>query len=298
MQRSNLYTYTFALIICVFASVLLALASTALKPAQQTSQRLDIVKNLLSVTGITNEELAKMSPGEIMSMYKEHFEVRLVDKNKEPVERSFIEEELKKLNYKEKELSELKAFELIDTYNAKINLLAKKAGTSVEKYDRGIKPVYVYRKGEDIDAYIVPIAGPGLWGMMYGYIALKPDLNTVAGIRFYKHQETPGLGGEAEKPWFTSRFEGKHILNDEGEFVSVKIAKGGEGSAENAHPNELDHYVDGISGATITTKGINEFLKNDLQKYEPYFKTIRSSETQPEGGQLNQPVAVQPGGNQ
>lgn len=275
MQRSNLYTYGFALIICVFASVLLALASTALKPAQQTSQRLDIVKNLLSVTGLDNEQIAKMNAKEIMQMYRDNFEVRLIDKENQAVERHEMESELKTLNYKEDQLKELEAFELIDLYNAKLGLLADRAGKTRKEYDRGIKPVYVYKEGDSIDAYIVPISGPGLWGMMYGYIALKPDLNTVAGIRFYKHQETPGLGGEAEKPWFTSQYEGKKILDESGNFQSVMIAKGGEGSAKAKHPDELEHYVDGISGATITTKGINAFLANDLKKYEPYFSTLR-----------------------
>src|SRR5690606_15537168 len=131
-----------------------------------------------------------------------------------------------------------------------------------------------FKDGDEIKAYIVPIAGNGLWGMMYGYIALKPDLLTVEGIRFYRHQETPGLGGEAEKPWFTSQWEGKKILDEQGRFRSVAVAKG---PAANSHPNELEHYVDGMSGATITGNGITTFVSSDLKKYEPYFQSIRNN---------------------
>ena len=111
--------------------------------------------------------------------------------------------------------------------------------------------------------------------MMYGYIALKTDLNTVAGIRFYKHIETPGLGAELAKPDHNEKWIGKKILDEDGSLVSVKVAKG---NAEQTHPQELEHYVDGISGATLTGKGINEFLKEDLETYEPYFKTRRQTE--------------------
>ena len=169
-------------------------------------------------------------------------------------------------------------FELLGVYNSKLGLLARRAGKSREEYDRGIKVVYLYKPEGEVKYYIIPIEGNGLWDMMYGYLALKTDLNTVAGIRFYKHSETPGLGAELAKPEHNELWIGKKILED-GKLVSVQVAKG---SAEQTHPNELEHYVDGVSGATLTGKGINQFLKEDLEAYEPYFETKRKDQVQNE----------------
>ena len=100
------------------------------------------------------------------------------------------------------------------------------------------------------------------------HLALEPDLNTVRGITFYKHKETPGLGGEVEKKWFQDNFVGKKILNNNGELVSVKVVKGK--AKELLSGDNLNHGVDGISGATITCRGVTEFLKNDLHRYKQY----------------------------
>ena len=99
------------------------------------------------------------------------------------------------------------------------------------------------------------------------------DLNTVIGITFYKHGETPGLGGEVEKKWFQNNFVGKKIFNQTGELVSVKVVKG---KVNDVYFGEaLNHGVDGISGATITSRGVSYFLKRDLLKYEQYLKNNR-----------------------
>ena len=108
--------------------------------------------------------------------------------------------------------------------------------------------------------------------MIFGYIALQPDLVTVKDIRFYKHQETPGLGGEISTPWFTDQFKGKKILDEDGTYRSVGVVKG---KVSDIHPNEPEHYVDGISGGTITGRGVTDFLFEDLKRYNKYFETIR-----------------------
>ena len=93
----------------------------------------------------------------------------------------------------------------------------------------------------------------------------------MKGIRFYKHGETPGLGGEVEKDWFTNNFVGKKITDKNGLLVSIQSVKG---QVDSSSPDSY-HQVDGISGATMTTKGLNEFLMNDLKKYDSYFQKIR-----------------------
>jgi len=128
-------------------------------------------------------------------------------------------------------------------------------------------PLYLYSEGDKINAYILPVDSRGLWGRIYGYLALETDGSTIAGFSVYKHSETPGLGGEIENRWFQRNFVGKRIVDAAGGFVSVKIAKGAVADAvrQDLQPN----YVDGISGATMTGKFLTQGLRDVLQAYEP-----------------------------
>ena len=128
-------------------------------------------------------------------------------------------------------------------------------------------PIYIYVKDNDIASYIIPVNTRGLWGKIFGYLALKSDGSTVTGFTVYKHSETPGLGGEIEKRWFQENFEGKKILDKAGGFVSISIAKGF--LPESFPKDKLANYVDGISGATLTGKYLTAGLKEILQAYEP-----------------------------
>ena len=130
-------------------------------------------------------------------------------------------------------------------------------------------PLYVDKKNGIVQGYAIPISGKGLWSTLYGYFAVEPDGKTAKGITFYSHKETPGLGGEVDKAWFKDNFIGKRFVNDDGELVGIKVIKG------KADPNSK-YEVDGISGATITSKGVETFLASDLKKYETFFKNIRN----------------------
>lgn len=142
------------------------------------------------------------------------------------------------------------------------------------KSDDGALSVYIATDGEQPTGYSIPISGKGLWSTIYGYIALEPDGKTVKGITFYQHGETPGLGGELEKDWFTSNFVGKQIYNKEGELVSIEIVKG------QVNPSNINaiHQVDGISGSTLTTKGMNQFIAHDLNIYKPFLDRVKAGE--------------------
>ncbi len=149
-----------------------------------------------------------------------------------------------------------------------------KEGKLVEYKDKSGKyPIYIVYQGERVKKYAIPISGYGLWSTLYGYLALDGDGKTVIGFTIYQHGETPGLGAEAEKPWFGNQFKGKKIIDKAGEFVSVGVVKGK--AADSVSPDKLENYVDGISGATITARGINSFLKKDLDRYEPFARRLR-----------------------
>lgn len=136
-------------------------------------------------------------------------------------------------------------------------------------------PIYlVLSDNETIEAYVVPIDTTGLWGKIHGYLAFEADGKTVRGFTVYKHSETPGLGGEIEKRWFQENFEGKKITNAQGDFVSIKIAKGQVQDVQNGE--KKDNTVDGISGATLTGKYLTAGLEDILQNYEPVAVKFRN----------------------
>jgi|TARA_B110000196_G_scaffold319493_1_gene337713 Na+-transporting NADH:ubiquinone oxidoreductase subunit C len=131
----------------------------------------------------------------------------------------------------------------------------------------------LYRKVVDgkIEGYAIPISGKGLWGTMYGYFSIEPDGATAKGITFYKHIETPGLGAEVDKPWFQQNYVGKKFIDKNGQLVGIQAIKGKVDDSS----SESYHQVDGISGATMTSKGLNNFLLKGLTIYNPYFEQVR-----------------------
>ena len=139
--------------------------------------------------------------------------------------------------------------------------------------DEDFHPIYIKTMDGKIDGYTIPISGKGLWSTLYGYFAVESDGMTVKGITFYQHGETAGLGGEVDKPWFQNNFKGKKFVDNDGNLVGIQTMKGG---VDDTSP-EAYHQVDGISGATMTGKGLNIFLMNDLRTYESFFHRIRES---------------------
>lgn len=133
--------------------------------------------------------------------------------------------------------------------------------------------LYLWKDDGVVTKYAFPISGKGLWSTIYGYLALEGDLSTIAGITFYRHGETPGLGGEVEANWFQDGFKGKKVFAD-GKRTKFEVVKG---RLADKYPEGNDHAVDGISGATLTGNGLNRFINADLDKYESYFKLHRGT---------------------
>jgi Na+-transporting NADH:ubiquinone oxidoreductase subunit C len=131
--------------------------------------------------------------------------------------------------------------------------------------EQQVLPVYIAVLEGGDSAYVVPLRGKGLWGPVWGYMSFKTDFNTVFGTTFDHKGETPGLGAEINQDWFKKPFEGKQIFTDEGKLVSITIVKGG------AKPGDI-HGVDAISGGTITSKGVEKMIRDNLTNYEAYFK--------------------------
>ncbi len=144
--------------------------------------------------------------------------------------------------------------------NLKIQLKRKAAG---EDY---ILPLYMYINQNDT-LLVIPVQGRGLWGPIYGNIALKTDRNTIGGARFFHDKETPGLGAEIDQHWFSDQFKGKQIFDENGKFISVRPIKGGVGKLPE---NQRIHGVDAISGGTITSNGLGNMIEDVMGIYVVY----------------------------
>lgn len=185
-----------------------------------------------------------------------------------------------KLDTKVEDMSDDQVLEIFSSQVKQITLDMKGdivEGTLAEKVDmkkekkkpeaERIIPLFIYEK-DNKPNYIMSVRGSGLWDDIWGNIAVDSDMNTVVGAAFDHQGETPGLGAEIkDNPSFPNQFGGRKLYKD-GEYVSIKVRKGGA--------KDKTYEVDGISGATVTADGVSEMLYRGLKYYEPYFKKLKA----------------------
>jgi Na+-transporting NADH:ubiquinone oxidoreductase subunit C len=227
-------TFIVAVVLAAVCSLLVAGAAIGLRPRQEANKIRDRKKNILIVAGLYDA--------------------------KAPVEESFkqIEQHIVDLA-----TGEYVAEDKLDPETFDQRAAAKDPELSVtippEKDLAGIRRrekyslVYLVKKDGKLDQVILPIDGKGLWSTLYGFLAISGDLNTVKGITFYEHGETPGLGGEVDNPAWKAKWAGKKLYDKDGR-IQLNVAKG---TAEQNNP----HQVDGISGATLTANGVTNLVQ-------------------------------------
>ena len=134
--------------------------------------------------------------------------------------------------------------------------------------------IYLEKKGNDIQQIILPISGPGLWSTMRGYIAVAPDGNTVKGLRFFEHAETPGLGDQIDKPDWRNLWVGKHLYGDDS-TPRIEVVRGF--ALRDATNTNLQYQIDGLSGATLTGNGVTKLVQHWIgpEGFGPYLETYR-----------------------
>lgn len=225
--NSNKYTIGFSIVMVVIVALLLAFASEGLKPMQNQNIEREKMQNILKSVGI------EVTRDEAKDAYDKYITEEIV------------------LNDKGEQI-EGDAF--------KVDILKEYKSGGQKNF-----PIFIY-ESEGSKKYIIPLVGKGLWGPIWGYIALEEDKNTVAGASFDHKGETPGLGAEINQGWFQEPFVGKKIFDESGEYKSIRVIKGGA-------PEGDKHGVDAISGGTITSNGVTEMLVRTLKIYEPYFKS-------------------------
>lgn len=233
MEHSNKYIFIYSIIMVVVVAVSLTIVAVQLKPAQEDNIRIEKMQNILAAVNISTATIPKK---QVIDVYHKY------------VKRAFA------VNNKG---------EVIETSTDKVFPI-EMANELKKPADQQILPVFVATLDNNDSAFVVPLRGKGLWGSIWGYISFKPDFNTVVGCIYDHKGETPGLGAEINTEWFQKHFIGKKIFDEKMEFTSIQVVKGG------AKPDDV-HGVDAISGGTITSKGVEKMLKDNLGEYVAYF---------------------------
>lgn len=242
MRKEDLKVIAFATVVCVLCSLVLSAASSMLKERQDTAVELDRQLNVLKAFGVAtiDDQGRKLAKDQVDHYFRNNIAEVYVDKA---------------------------TGELVDSPDP--NVIKREAKERTHE-DRTMLPLYIWKEGGEPVKYAFPTSGMGLWSIVHGYIAIDRDLATIVGVTFYKHGETPGLGGEVSTEDFMNQFKGKTIFAD-GSLVQLEVVKG-DGAADDS-PNQ----VDGISGATMTGNGLNRFMNRDIAYYDKYFSRLRGT---------------------
>lgn len=253
MEFSNKYILGFSLALCLVSSLVVSAVHVKVREKQIENAAADQKSQVLQVAGIlaAGEKLES----EEIDTYFEEIEVLVVNRV---------------------------SGEVIEGADAEVDprRAAKTAAGGSDTPEVHAKATGVKRLANELKAYrvkvkeheciVLEIYGNGLWSTLLGYIALSPDTSEVRGITYYFHKETPGLGGEVDNPSWKAQWPGKRALSSEGEIL-IEVMKG--------KAQELDRQVDGLSGATITTRGVNDMLKLWLGEhgYGPFLAKQRGT---------------------
>ncbi len=268
MQQSNGYVILFTAIMTVVIGGVLALASEGLKEAQIKSIELDTKSQILGAVMDLGDE------DDVLAIYDKRINSLVVDHKGNPLK----DEVAEKVNILKqyKKLKKAQKFEAVAAKKEKDNDAAgaKEMMKKAEELKSDVAlPVFKFHQegdADNIEAFIMPVYGAGLWDKIWGYVALDNKLQVIKGVAFDHKAETPGLGARISDKEIQNRYKSKEIYNDSGELISVTMVKGENNSGL------TDHQVDGMSGATMTAKGVNEMLKTYLGCYQPYFKTLKT----------------------
>ncbi|MEZ8105105.1 Na(+)-translocating NADH-quinone reductase subunit C [Vibrio sp. 03-59-1] len=229
-------------------SIIVSTAAVSLRDKQKANAVLDKQSKIVEVAGIDTE--GKKIP----DLFAQYIEPRLVDFSTG----EFVDGDA--TTYDQRKAAKDK--------NLSIKLTAEQDKAKIiRRANEGL--VYLVKDGSAVSKVIIPVHGSGLWSMMYAFVAVETDGNTVAGITYYEQGETPGLGGEVENPRWRAQFVGKKLF-DENHKPAIKVVKGGA-------PQGSEHGVDGLSGATLTGNGVQgtfDFWLGD-EGFGPFLAKVR-----------------------
>lgn len=253
-------TFIVAIGICLVCSVVVSGIAVALKPTQQANKELDQKQNILRAAGMLGQDSNVDEAGRSVDELFAEFEVRVVD--------------LDSGQYRD-DLDPASFDPIRAAKNPDISIaLAPEEDVATLRRRENASLVYIRRIDGEIDKVVIPVRGYGLWGTLFGYLALDKDLQTISGLGFYSHKETPGLGGEVDNPSWKGTWPGVQLF-DEGGQPSVALVKRRSAAGTSAAAYE----VDALSGATFTSRGVENlvnFWTGDMG-FGPFIKRLKAS---------------------
>lgn len=255
-----------ALGVCLVCSILVSAATVSLRARQERNKELDKVKNILAAGELLDEKQ------DVVKIFHEKIKMVVVDlSNGQMLQQENYPKGFDAENFNIKEVADSPQFGMAipeDRDLARINRMPR------------YMAIYEVMESGSIEKVILPIYGKGLWSTLYGFLALGQDLNTVEGITFYEHGETPGLGGEVDNPVWKALWKGKLAFDGAGN-VALTVIKGKVDPSE----DEARHQIDGLSGSTLTTRGLDAMVKFWLgdQGYGAFLKQMKKDNTHEQG---------------
>lgn len=251
-------TLLVALSLCVVCSILVSGAAVILKPIQDANKILDRNKNILSAAGLFDPAIH--SDDDVDSLF-DQFDPRIVDLEQG---RFLNDSEVQQLGI------DMETYDPRRAINDPQYSRALSSDEDLANIKRQLRypMVYVVGTGDNIEQIVVPISGYGLWGILYGFLALEGDANTVTGIGFYELKETPGLGAEVTNPDWRDLWPGKKIYGNSGE-VALRVVRG-SGSGES--------QIAGLAGATLTSRGVENLIQFWMGEngFGPFLQNLRN----------------------
>lgn len=246
-------TFGVAALLCIVCAIVVSSAAVVLRPAQQANKLLDLKTNILASAGL-------LQAGVDVETQFEQITTRIVD-----METGRFTDAVDVATYDQRKASKDPALSVELTGEEDIAKIKRRA-----KYSS----VYIVEGEQGIEKIILPIKGYGLWSTMYGFLALESDLQTVAGIGFYEHAETPGLGGEIDNPNWKASWVGKQAYN-QGDLV-LSVIKGRVDTERAGSESQID----GLAGATLTTRGVDKLIQYWLgdEGFQPLISYLKSGE--------------------
>jgi len=242
--------------LCVVCAVFVSAAAVGLKPTQQANKQLDLKKNILAAAHIADPSKS------VDQLFRENVTARVID----------LKTNTWATDIDPTKLDERKAAKDPKT---SVKLTGDQDQAHIRQVSR-YKTLYLVKKGDQLETLILPIHGKGLWSTLYGFMALKGDLNTVVGLGFYEHAETPGLGGEVDNPRWKGLWPGKQVYGDDTTNAAIGLIKG---TVDPASKGSV-HKIDGLAGATLTSNGVTNLVQFWLSEngYAPFLAKLRKGE--------------------
>ena len=251
-------TFIVAILLSLVCSLMVATSAVLLKPAQQANKQLEIQRNILKVANISGD--FEQDEGITEQLFNQYIDVRLID-----VASGRYIEHADPVSYDWRGA-------LSDTNNS-VAIPAQQDIAKIKRRPR-VLPVYLVKQQGQVSRLILPVYGYGLWSTLYGFIALQPDTTTVAGLSFYEHAETPGLGGEVDNPDWQMKWQGKQIYDADNNVMLAAVRGHVRPDSDAAA-----YHVDGLSGASLTTRGVTHLVQYWLgdQGFGAYLKQFRAN---------------------